>query len=336
MRFQKTDVRLPIWGKTIPGNTGKSKRDIMDWKENETMEYCFAVPGIWDKSTHELGDLSGNDTMVYLDEMKNGYAKETYSDVPFLVPFLVPGSDKCVISCPGGAYLTKSVDNEGEDVAAFLNKAGISCFVLWYRSYPYHAPLMYLDLQRAVRYVRFHAAEYGVDPQKIGTVGFSAGGNLNSVAALCLGNAPVAYEGYEPDEIDGTDASVNALGLIYPALTMYDDKIVACIAGKDVYNDTARCNAFAAQYDVLKKVKEGSAPMFLCACMDDDVLPALRLSELAAACREKNVSCELHIFPYGGHGFGGCESHPNPFGEPDFSAVRAWKDLFAAWVNRVM
>ena len=328
---------LPIWGKTIPGNTGLSKYDVMPVDTTLTMMDVFTkYPGIWDKSSPEIGDLRGNNFMVWDQEIMNGYAEETFSDVPVLVPYLVEGSDRCVILCPGGAYLTKSVDSEGSEVAEFLNQAGISAFVLWYRSYPYHAPLMYLDCQRAVRYVRFHAAEFGISPDKIAAAGFSAGGNLCGVEALCFGDKPVEWEGYEPDEVDGVSGKVNALGLIYPAVSMLEDKITAVIGGVDLYNDPVRRNEFAAQYDLRTHVKPDDAPAFLCACEDDDVVPPPLLAELAVAYSEKKVPCELHIFPYGGHGFGACNPHPvGPFPVPDFSAVIQWKDLFTNWLNRV-
>lgn len=336
MRLDDNREIIPIWGEQIPGNTGESKMDIMHPDDSLSMQDIFEkYPGVWDKSCDELGDMTGNDTLVWRGEILDGYAKETYTDVPFLVPYLVPGSEICVIACPGGAYLSKSMDSEGEEVAEFLNAAGISCFVLWYRTYPYHAPYMYLDCQRAVRYVRFHAAEYGISPDKIVTVGFSAGGNLCGVHALCFRNDPVNEEGYEPDEIDAVDGCVNGTALCYPAVSLEDDKALACIAGVEVYNDIEKRKAFAGLYDMRTHVREGDAPMFLCNCMDDDVLPPLRLAELAKVCSGKNVDCELHIFPYGGHGFGACIEHPNPFAEPDYSAVIQWKDLFVNWLKRI-
>ena len=339
MRLDKNLPHLPIWGDStrIPGNTGESKSDVMHIDKSLTMEDVFTrYPGIWDKSTPELGDLKGNDYLVWFEEMAHGYGEESYSDVPQLIPFPAEGSDRCVILCPGGAYLTKSMLSEGQEVAEFLNAAGISAFVLWYRSYPYRAPLMYLDAQRAVRYVRYHAADWGVDPGKIALAGFSAGGNLAGVEALCFRNEPVDWPGYVSDEIDAVDGNPNALGLVYPAISMHGDKIVAVIAGRDVYEDAERREAFADRYDLRTHVQKGDLPMFLCACADDDVVPPPFLLELAGECMKQGVPCETHLFPYGGHGFGACIPHQmGPFPPADFSACRQWRELFVQWMKQV-
>ena len=339
MRLDKNLKHLPIWGDSarIPGNTGASKSDVMNIDKSLSMEDVFSTyPGIWDKSGPELGDLRGNDFLVWDEEMRRGYASETYSDVPLLIPFLTEGSDRCVILCPGGAYLTKSMESEGQEVAEFLNRAGISAFVLWYRSYPYRAPLMYLDAQRAVRYVRFHAAEFGLNPNKIAIAGFSAGGNLAGVEALCFRNEPVDWPGYVPDEVDAADGNPNALGLIYPAVSMHGDKIVAVIAGRDVYENAEKREAFADKYDLRTHVRKGDAPAFLCAAIDDDVVPPPILVELQQAYMAQGVPSELHLFPYGGHGFGACIPHQmGPFAPPDYSAVKQWPGLFCNWLNGV-
>ena len=339
MKFDKSKELIPIWGDVIPGNTGESKHDRMHWDDTLSFEEIFTkYPGIWDKSTDLIGDMRGNDTLVYREEIKDGYAKETNADVPFLVPYLVPGSKKCVISCPGGAYLSKSIDNEGEQIAEFLNAAGISCFVLWYRTYPYKAPYMFLDLQRAIRFLRFHAEEYGFDPDQIATVGFSAGGNLAGVQAVCFRDAPVEADGYEPDETDRMNGAPNAVGLIYPAVTVADDKIQVVMADAETYNDPEARKKFSKRYEMKEHVKEGDAPMFLCNAVDDDVINAFHMVDFARACREKKVPCELHVFPYGGHGFGGCRPQPAPpipgMVPPDLSAVTQWKELFVNWLNR--
>ena len=330
-------VRLPIWGERIPGNTGESKSDIMKVDDSLTLEQIIATPkGFMDKNSDELADMVGVSTLAWRDEIRDGYAKETYSDVPFLIPYVVPGSKKCVIVCPGGGYIRKAMESEGHDMASFLNEAGISCFVLWYRSFPYKAPFMFLDCQRAVRYVRFHAAEYGIDPDKIATLGFSAGGNLCGIQALCFGDAKIDVEGYAPDEIDRTNGRPNAVGLCYPAVSLEADKALSCLAGIEVYNDKPQRIAFAAKYDLRTHVTEDAAPAFLCNCMDDDVLESMLLAELAGSYKEKDVDCELHMFPKGGHGFGACVEHPESFMKPDYSVVYQWKELFINWLNRVL
>ncbi|UZM98090.1 alpha/beta hydrolase [Lysinibacillus sp. MHQ-1] len=111
--------------------------------------------------------------------MEGGYEKTTYEDEPYLIPYAVANSDSAVIVIPGGGYSFKEMDGgttEGKEVAEALNKAGINAFVLHYRSNPYEWPIPQLDVQRAVRYLRYHANDYGIHPKQIGLIGFSAGG----------------------------------------------------------------------------------------------------------------------------------------------------------------
>lgn len=325
-----------IWGDQIPGNSPQSKTDILDIHEEYTPQDLFErYPGIWDKSTDELGDLSGNDTLVYRQEIDHGPAKMTYEDKPFLVPYLVEGSDRAILICPGGAYLSKSMENEGEHIAAFLNEAGISAFVLWYRSYPYRAPLMFLDAQRAVRYLHYHAADYGLDPDKLGLLGFSAGGHLAGTTAFILRNQDWLKDfDYEPDAVDEVEAKVATVGLIYPAIHLQGDKIVAVLAGKDVYQNSALRDSFADQYDMRQFLQEGDVPLFVCAAMDDEVVPVQYTLELVAAAREKSISTELHLFTEGGHGFGGCQGEQMPQFYHNWTLVNQWKDLYVNWLKR--
>lgn len=100
-------------------------------------------------------------------------------------------------------------------MARFLNENGISAFVLEYRLNPYKAPVCYLDMQRAIRYVRHHAVEYGISSKQIGAMGFSAGGYVTGASYILLGNAPVEYKGYKPDEVDEEDGRADFLGMIF-------------------------------------------------------------------------------------------------------------------------
>jgi hypothetical protein len=261
--------KLKIWGENIPFNSPKSKLAEMDVHEEYTMQDIFEKhPGVFDTAKDFTEDMSGNDTMVYRDEIMSGKAKETFEDEPYLIPYIVKGSKKCVISCPGGAYLMKDTVNEGENVAAFLNEAGISCFVLWYRSYPYKSPVMFRDCQRAIRYVRYHAADYGIDPEDINIVGFSAGGNLVGTTVEIFRDTPVEAEGYQPDEIDKVSAKVHSLGLIYPALTFeYSKALLQCVENRDLLRDEEEREKIAKHYTLKKSHSGRRRTTFLCNCI---------------------------------------------------------------------
>ena len=107
-------------------------------------------------------------------------------DQPTLAPYTVPqgrGTGTAVIVCPGGGYAHLSMDKEGDQVARWLNSIGVAAFVLKYRLGPkYHHPVELGDAQRAIRTVRYKAAELRVLPDRIGIMGFSAGGHLASTA----------------------------------------------------------------------------------------------------------------------------------------------------------
>lgn len=331
--------KLLIWGSNIPFNSSRSKLNDMDIHPEYTMENLFRNhPGVFDSSKEFVEDLSGNDTMVYREEILTGKAKETYEDEPYLIPYLVPGSDRCVISCPGGAYLTKSMDNEGEDVAAFLNKAGISCFVLWYRSYPYRNPVMFRDCQRAIRYVRYHAKDYGIDPEKIGLLGFSAGGNLVGTTVELYRDTQVEGTGYEADEIDRTSAHVNALGMIYPAVTFeYSQVLLECIEQKDLVRDPETRAKLAIHFTLKNHIRENDPPTFLCSAMNDDLIPPLQICEYAQALKEHQIPFELHIMGTGGHGFGGCNpQRSNPMFPIDYTRAEKWIDLYVSWLQFIL
>lgn len=123
-----------------------------------------------------------------------------------------------VLICPGGAFAFRSVQNEGYDVAHMLTQLGYQCFVVNYRIRPYTMQESALDLQRAIRYVRAHAADYRIAPQNIALVGFSAGGILNGEVLLNwrgLKNASILDSSYQPDALDEVPVSACAVGMIY-------------------------------------------------------------------------------------------------------------------------
>lgn len=328
---------IPIWGENIPYNTGLSKMDELDiHPEYSIIDIIFKHPGIFTRTkTGLVDDMSGNDTMTYKTEIAPGHASENYDDVPYIIPYIVEGSDKCVISVPGGGYLNKSMDNEGEHIAEFLNEAGISCFVLWYRSYPYRAPVPWLDLQRAVRYVRAHSAEYGIDPKKIGIMGFSAGGNCCGMLANVMRNKPVEVEGYTPDEIDAVSADVALVGMIYAATEHRSmPAFLNSILPKEMLRDEASIAKLAEEYDSGNYVDASCPPQFVCYAKNDNLVPVPGMSRYYDTLVEKGVKCERLILKEGGHGFGGCKQQG--LGSKRRNRIAGvWKKAFCDWAKEI-
>lgn len=240
------DKRVEIWGNTIPGNSPKSKLCEMNYDKNArllgaTLKFAAAITG------DEYKDVEMEvDTFTYVHGIKGGYEKETFEDVPYLIPYTVENSDEAVIVVCGGGYGYKSIDGgtgEGKDVAVALNKQGINAFVLWYRSNPYERPIPQLDLQRAVRYLKYHANDYGINSEKINLLGFSAGGyQVGSFINQFMGKANQFPQAYTPDEIDLIDDNVKVAAMIYPALTYRHNvpMLFSSFNDEDVRNETKR------------------------------------------------------------------------------------------------
>lgn len=173
--------------------------------------------------------LAANQGRIFLWDENKMPCKRTYSassgysDPPDFRPFIeyYPAIGKikgAVMICPGGAFQFRSMYPEGYSVADKLSRLGYQCFVVSYRLRPYTQQEGALDLQRAVRYVRKNAETYGINPENIAVVGFSAGGIL--CGELCLNwkdltNAQKLESKYVPDELDNVNSTVAAIGHIY-------------------------------------------------------------------------------------------------------------------------
>ena len=201
-------------------------------------------------------------------------------------------SDACMIVCPGGGYHVLCADYEGQDVAKYFVSKGVTAVVLRYRvprreGLPKHMAA-WQDAQRCVRVVRAHAEEWGIDPEKIGIMGFSAGGHLTlMVATTSLTNS------YEPvDDIDKLSASVNFAAPVYPAYVIEEAS-----EGEDVRGDLDSKIVDDFAFD------EKTPPM----CFihgDADRVPAIGSVVVYAKLRKMNIPAELHIYAKAEHGFG--------------------------------
>lgn len=292
--------KLPIWGNVIPYNTDASKLpDLIIRKRHKLFAMLDWAKDIF--GNHVMVDTGKLDTFTYLDEIKPGKVSEKYDDVPTLVPFVVKGSEVAVLIAPGGGFCNQSRDKEGYDIARFMNQNGITAFVLDYRLNPYKAPVCYLDMQRAIRYVRHHAAEYGINPEKIGAMGFSAGGYVAGASYVLLGDQNVACQGYVPDEVDAEDGQASFLGLIYPVVSFDGNpNMLALLAGKDFFDENKR-KLLAKEYSLTEQLKLSNVPQFLC-YGTKDMLKGME--EYDSKMRQLNVPHHTLVLDGATHGFG--------------------------------
>jgi acetyl esterase/lipase len=198
-----------------------------------------------------------------------------------------------MVVCPGGGYWNLAWDLEGEEVAAWLNTVGITGIVLKYRvprrpgqpeALPAPGPL--LDAQRALSLVRSKAHEWHLDPQRIGMVGFSAGGHLAMATATNFDN-----RGYEPvDRIDQVSCRPDFAVVVYPGYLVQQRP-----AGAEVNTDVL------APY---MRIPAQTPPIFLVHASDDAMAGAENSVVMYQALKRAGVSAELHLYASGGHGFG--------------------------------
>lgn len=238
------EKRIEIWN-TVAGNSSDLKTDHMNIDENADI-FPSALAFTHDVVGKEYSDSERTlDTYTFLSCIKSRVDAQTYEDKPYLIPYLVDGSDSAIIVVPGGAFGYKSItagNNEGKEIAETLNKHGHNAFLLYYRSNPYEYPIPYLDLQRAVRYLRYHSEKYHIDKEKISMIGFSAGGNEIVTFINVIQGNDYFPENYIPDEVDAASDSVSSAAMIYPAMSFrYNVPMLFCMFdAKQVRNETER------------------------------------------------------------------------------------------------
>lgn len=289
-----------IWGEKIPYNEpGEKKKKRMQVKP---LPKLASMPTFL---LHVFGknlakDSSGLDTYAYRSEIRTGKVSRYMDDEPNLTPYLADGADTAVIIAPGGAFCYLERETEGAKIAGLLNERGISAFVLEYRLNPYEAPACYLDMQRAVRYVRSHAGDYGVDPDKIGTIGFSAGGYVAGAANILLGDAPVDVPGYCPDEVDAVSGIPAFTGMCYPVFSFdYNPNMLAVLAG-DAFFDEEERPSLQETYSLPAHAADACAPIFF-AYGDKDFLKGYE--DLAEALNAQSMPHKTLLMEGAGHGF---------------------------------
>jgi len=238
-------------------------------------------------------------------------------DMPAITPYLVEGSSNpAIVVLPGGGYGMRAA-HEGEPIAQWLNSLGISAFVLRYRVAPYRYPSALLDAQRAIRTVRAHAGRFGVDPARVGILGFSAGGHLASTAGTQFDRGDAG----SADPVERESCRPDALVLCYPVITLKDPHTHA----------GSRHNLLGAEPDAgmvealsnETRVTAETPPTFIWHTAEDGAVPVENALQFAAALSRHKVPFDLHVYERGGHGLGLAGNEPH---------ARGWSAACASWL----
>lgn len=222
---------------------------------------------------------------------------------------------------PGGGYKWVVVDKEGYEIARWLCARGFTVFVLFYRlpgeGWAAGPDVALSDAQRAMRLIRHRARDFGIDPERVGAMGFSAGGHL-----CCDLIARFATPTYAPVDAADTLSARPMIGApVYPVVSMTAPAAHAGSRDLLIGRDASPTREAAHSPD--RNIPVDAPPCFIVHAEDDEVVPVDNALLFAAALRVRKIPVETHLFAHGGHGFGLRKA----IGKP----VAAWPELFLSW-----
>lgn len=286
-------LALPAWAQGPPPT---SVNAIPLWPEG--------VPGARAGATPEVAE--------------KGLVSHVHAPSLTVYPSSSGNTGTAVVVCPGGGYARLAFDKEGTAVARWLNGLGVSAFVLKYRLKEYGHPAPLRDVLRAIRIVRSRAAEWGVDPSRIGVLGFSAGGHLAASAAT-LFESP---EGRTGAALDAISARPDFAVLVYPVITMKPELTHAGsrenLIGKNPSLD------LEAHVSTEQQVTSNTPPTFLVHGGTDKTVAPENSVLFYLALRKAGVPGELHLYQEGVHGFGL---------NPGYGPISEWPTRCAEWMR---
>ena len=283
---------------------------------------------LWEKNLPDTGLVSAS------EDLNN-------EGLPTLTPYLLEGEKirPAMIVCPGGGFQYRA-SHEGEPIAKWLNQIGIHAFVLNYRVVPYTPFTSTKDAVRAVRYIRYHALELNIDPERIGMIGFSAGGYLTAFIGTHFDNGIIEPESRNThmmsillgelgrgrdlnDPIDQTSSKLNALILGYAETAPFSKEKLppGSLLVKDITMD--ELIDFTSNH---QHVTAKTPPAFIWVTAADRFHFQRQNLLFAQALSELNLPFEFHIFSKGDHGLGLGKDEP---------AVAIWPKLCENWLQRL-
>lgn len=254
----------------------------------------------------------------------NGILRISNVSVPTLTAYL-PTKDKAtgaaVMICPGGGYAILAASHEGSDVARWFTSMGVAAFVLKYRlpnaqimTNQQEIPLV--DAMQGMTLIRQNAARYGINTDKIGVMGFSAGGHVAATLSTHYNKGARASELAKP----------NFAILLYPVIT-FGEK--AHTGSRDkLLGKLNTSPEMIAYYSNELQVTNETPPTFLVHSEDDKAVPVQNSIEYYLACLKNGVPAEMHLYPTGGHGYG--------LRTEKFGSLNTWPEACKAWLTAVI
>ena len=295
-QHREPDQVIPIWGEAVPPGTGP----VADTLDEVITERSATPELIRDRM---VVGITRPRLLVFRPQQPNGTA---------------------LLLLPGGGYQRVVIDKEGIESAERFTAAGVTVYVLLYRlpdeGHDGGTDVPLQDAQRAMRLIRSDALDHEIDPQRVGVIGFSAGGHL--AGSLTTRFDVETHEGADP--IDGLSARPDLSVLAYPVSRMSGpavhegsrDRLIGPDPDPDV----------RAIHDIALAARGDAPPLFLFHAADDASVPVANSLDVFSAFQAVGVAAEMHVFAEGGHGFGIRFAEGLP--------VEAWPDLVLAWMNR--
>lgn len=255
-----------------------------------------------------------------------------------MTPYLVEGSNNpAIIVCPGGSYFWHDLETEGIGVARWLNSEGISAFVLEYRvgTVPgfithyrilsrgnrYPDPLQ--DVQRAIQLVRENAKTYGINPDCLGVMGFSAGGHLTAMSGIFFDTDVLSQFGIKPT----VSLKPDFIAPIYPVVSFVDKSTHKRSRRGLLGEGHAISREMKDSLSLERHARADMPPTFLMNCVDDPIVKYRNSELLDSAMTAKGVDHIYIQYKTGGHGFGATP-------EKTTAEAIAWKQSFMAWLRQ--
>lgn len=230
----------------------------------------------------------------------DGTAEVSVTDLLVYLPKAEVNTRAAVVICPGGGYIRHVLDREGFPIAEWLTSKGIAALILTYRLPEGRPAVPLLDAQRALRTVRANAAAWDVDPDKVGILGFSAGGHVASTAGT-------QFDAGRPDDSDSVErrsSRPDFMLLVYPVVTMGEH---AHALSKQKLLGANPSPALVRRFSNEEQVTARTPPAFITHAKDDSGVVPENSRNFVRALQGNGVPVEYLELPSGGHGFNGCK-----------------------------